>query len=172
MTKPRAIALWAGVVGVAALIVAVPFLPGRTQPVTRERLAEARRLWDAADIASYDLDFEISGAQTGRYLVEVRHGEATRITRNGQPATPGDPHYYTVDGLFQTIEREFEVSEQSARAAAGSAPSPVWVRMRCDERLGYPVHYVGQIPGRTTSVEIRVHRLEPMLAETPIHRPK
>jgi hypothetical protein len=167
MTKPRTIALWAGVVGVAALIVAVPFLPGRTQPVTRERLAEARRLWDAADIASYDLDFEISGAQTGRYLVEVRDGEATRITRNGQPATPGDSHYYTIDGLFQTIEREFEVSEQSARAAA---QSPAWVRMRCDERLGYPVHYVGQIPGRSTSVEIRVHRFEPV-AEIPKRKP-
>jgi hypothetical protein len=172
MKKPQAIVIGAAAISVAVVIVGVPFLPGRTQPVTREKLVDARRRWEAADILNYNLDFEISGAQTGRYAVEVRDGEATRVTRNGQPATPGDPHYYTIDGLFQTIEREFEVSEQSARGPAvvgAERPTASWVRMRCDDRLGYPVHYVGQIPGRTTSVEIRVHRLE-AVADTP--RPK
>jgi hypothetical protein len=151
---------WGGVLGLIATVVAIPYLPGRTEPVTRERLAEAARLWEQAHITNYDLDLEVRGAQTGRYHVAVRDGTVVEILLNDQPASPAASEYYTIDGLFLTIEEELELSERLAKSDT-ARKQPVWLRMRCDRKLGYPVRYIGQIPGRPRGVEILVRRFRP-----------
>ena len=165
---------WCGIAGVAAVILSVPYLPGRTEPVTLERLDAARAMWQQANISSYDMDLETSGAQTGRYHVEVRNGQLSLITRNGQPADPAAGEYWTVEGLFRVIEEELDAAEQPKSEAFGPQ-SQVWLRMRCDAKLGYPVRFVRQVkqasrrtatgyeaPGASLGVEIHVINLKPV----------
>src|SRR5262245_4057028 len=101
---------WSGVGVIAAAILAVPYLPGRTDPVTREALAQARALWEQAGIINYDLDLETWGVQSGRYHVQVRDGRLVQITRNGTAADPAEGDYWTVDGLFRVIEEELDAA--------------------------------------------------------------
>jgi hypothetical protein len=135
-------------------------LPDRTEPVTREALAAARARWQGARIANYDLDLETRGAQVGNYHVEVRDHQVRSIIRDGTPATPNDLDYWTVDGLFVTIEEELDRAE-SRRGGPSDPVMDVWLRMRCHPKLGYPVRFVSHVPMRTQSVEIHVLRLEP-----------
>jgi hypothetical protein len=164
---------WSGIGLVAALILAVPYLPGRTHPVTRERLDRARALWLQAQVKNYDMDLETRGAQSGRYHVEVRDGQLTGITRDGIAADPADGEYWTVDGLFRVSEEELDAAEQPESAAFG-ARSQVWLRARYDARLGFPIRFVrevkpasgpsttGYVPsGASLGVEIQVRRLTP-----------
>jgi Family of unknown function (DUF6174) len=165
---------WSGIGLIAALILAVPYLPGHTEPVTRERLNEARALWTRARIGNYDLDLETRGAQSGRYHVEVRGGHLAGITRDGVTADPAAGEYWTVDGLFQVIEEELDAAEQPDSTAFG-ARSQVWLRARYDSQLGYPIRFVrvvkpptgpsttGYAPsGASLGVEIQVQRLTPI----------
>ena len=153
---------WKWALAGLAVLVAMSFvlLPDRTKPVTREGLAAARNRWDQANIASYDMDLETRGAQVGSYHVEVRDHEVRSITRDGTPATPNALEYWTVEGLFLTIEEELDRA-QSWRGRASDAVTDVWLRMRCHPKLGYPVRFVSQVPGRTQSVEIHVLQLDP-----------
>jgi hypothetical protein len=170
------IAKWSGIGAIVALIVAVPFFPGRTVAVTRERLAAARSQWRAANIVDYDLDLDVSGVQTGRYHVVVRQGKVADISLNGRPAESNAPDYYTVDGLFQTLE---EYLDHCENPSSGVFPpgTQVWLRMRTHPSLGYPMRFLKQekFPARRTAsgfeeattsqgVEFRVTRLEPIAA--------
>jgi hypothetical protein len=167
------LAKWTGIGAVAALILAVPYFPGRTDPVTRERLEGARALWSRAQVKNYDMDLETRGAQSGRYHVEVRDGHLAGITRNGVTADPAAGEYWTVDGLFQVIEEELDAAEQPDNAAFGPR-SQVWLRARFDSRLGFPIRFVrevkpatgpsttGYVPSAASlGVEIQVRRLTP-----------
>jgi hypothetical protein len=162
---------WSGIGLVAALILAVPYLPGRTEPVTREGLREARGLWQTAQLDNYDLDLETRGAQAGRYHIEVRNGQLSTITRDGVAANPAAGEPWTVDGLFQVIEEELDASERPDGAAFG-AQSKVFLRVQYDRTLGFPTRFVREVkqpsrrsatgyevPGASISVEIVVRRL-------------
>lgn len=144
--------------GVAVLVsVAWLLLSGRTEPLTRERLAAAERLWQAADITSYDMDLQTGGAMPGKYHIEVHGGELTKLERNGRPANPAEGEYWTLDGLFRIIEQDLDEADRAEAATADRRF--VWLRGRFDPQLGYPVHYIKQVPGQP-SVEIRVRRFE------------
>lgn len=132
-----------------------------TEPVTRERLGEARARWAAADISSYDMDLQFSGAQSGIYRVRVRGGRLKHITLNDGPANPSEEEYWTVEGLFRIIEEELDLAEDPSRGAF-PAGTQVWLRMHCDPDLGYPVRFIRQVPGTNRGVQIRVLRLAPV----------
>ncbi len=167
---------WGAAAAVVLVVVAVPLRPGRTVRVTRERLAAARTLWDAAKIIDYELDWDVSGAQTGRYHVEVRGGKVERLTNNDQPTDSHAPEYFTVDGLFQTIEESLSHCEHP-QSGAFPEGTQIWLRMRTHPTLGYPVKFVKQIKlggSRGTTgyeesssargVEVHVTRLQPIPA--------
>ena len=157
---------------VMIVFVAVPYFRGRSEPVTRERLAAARTQWEQANIASYNMDLETTGAQTGLYHIEVRGGQLIKLTRNGQPMNPGDGDYWTVDGWFQAIDEDLENAERPKTDDA-SASCQYWLRVRYHPTIGYPMRYIREqkqpsrrtatgyeAPGGSQSVEMRVNRLE------------
>jgi hypothetical protein len=178
MTSPASdrtwnIAKWSTIAAIVmAVIVAVPYLRGRTETVTRERLAAARDRWKSAKITSYDMDLETTGAQTGLYHIEVRAGQLTKFTRNGQPMNPADADYWTVEGWFQAIEDDLENAEKPMSDDAASR-CEYWLRVRYHPALGYPLRYVRQqkqpshrtatgfeVAGSSQGVEMRVIRLD------------
>jgi hypothetical protein len=164
---------WSGIGLVILAIVAVPYRPGRTEPVTREALAKCEQLWEQSQISSYDWDLGVSGDQTGQYHVEVRNGQPTAITLNGRPAESHAAEYFTVQGVFQTIEEELDLADNPSSQAFPPG-SQVWLRMRCHPELGYPVRFIRQVKlaaqrsasgvetsSRARGIEIRVIRFEP-----------
>lgn len=185
MTSPASdktwkVAKWSTIAAIVmAVIVAVPSLRGRTEPVTRERLAAARERWKSANIKSYDLDLETTGAQTGLYHIEVRAGKVTKITRNGQPMNPADADYWTIDGWFQAIEEDLDNAEKPM-ADDDASRCEYWLRVRYHAALGYPLRYIRQqkqpsrrtatgyeVAGSSQGVEMRVLRLEPFGPDSP-----
>ncbi len=160
---PRKLGFWTWTaIGLAVAGVAIVLLRGGTAPVTRAGLADAQARWQRAGIRSYDLDLETSGAQTGQYHVEVRGGKLERITRNGQPADPAAGEYWTVPGLFRTIEEELDNAEHPSAAFPGNAQ--VWLHAHYDPHLGFPVRFIRQVPGTALGVEIHVRRFSPVAA--------
>ena len=61
--------------GYFVALIALLLLPSRTEPVTRQTLTAAEQQWKDANIASYDMDLETTGAMTGRYHIEAAIGE-------------------------------------------------------------------------------------------------
>jgi hypothetical protein len=127
---------------VAAVIVVVRlFAAERMTVLTVASLDEAERLWQSAGPSSYDIDIELRGAQPGAIQAQVRNGEVTALTRDGRTPQPRTWRYWSVPGLFETLERELvlaEDPEHEARAAAGTQ----WhVRCEFDPQFGYPRRY-------------------------------
>ena len=151
---------WIGGGLLLTVVVAWPLLIGRTQPVTRELLANARDQWAAANLSDYDMEIDVSGAQTGRYHVVVRGGKLSQITRDGRPADPAEGEYWTVEGLFRTIEEELDLIDHPA-SGAFSDQRQAWLRIGCHPTLGYPLRYIRQVPGTSLGVQIRVRSLKP-----------
>ena len=171
--KTWQVATWSTIAAVVmAVIVAVPYLRGRTEPVTRERLAAARERWKSANITSYDLDLETTGEMTGLYHLEVRARQLAKITRNGQSMNPGDRDYWTVDGWFQAIEEDLDNAEKP-KTDDPASHCDYWLRVRYHSTLGYAQRYIRQqkqpsrrtatgyeVPGVSQGVEMRVIRLD------------
>ena len=178
MTSPASdktwkIAKWSTIAAIVmSVIVAVPYVRGQTEPVTRERLTAARERWKSANISSYDLDLETTGAQTGLYHIEVRGGQLAKITRNGQSMNPADGDYWTVDGWLQAIEEDLDNAEKP-QADDAASHCQYWLRVRYHTTLGYPLRYIREqkqpsrrtatgleVSGNSQGVQMRVSRLE------------
>src|SRR5262245_53194989 len=87
------------------------------EAVTTRSLRASRQIWNKANIQDYNLEWTATGAQQAHYLVSVRSGRVASIRslirdREGRAREldvhPADPSYYSVDGLFKTIEREMD----------------------------------------------------------------
>ena len=136
-------------------------LRGRLHQLTSKDLDAARALWHQSAVTDYDLDVEVSGAQSGRYAIEVRGGKLRRITRDGEPANPADGDYWTVEGLFRTIEQELYLAQSGTDAMQLPSGAQIVLLGRFDLTMGYPIDYVRQVTGASQSVRIHVHGLVP-----------
>ncbi len=155
---------------VVAAIIWVATRP-KMQDLTPELLADARQRWTAAGVDDYDLEFQLnaSGFETpSRFAVQVRKGRTVEIVRNGKPVT-ADPESYTVAGLLDIIERELDMStDPTSPLASGSGKT--FLRVRFNERYGYPEQYLRVTGGTNRSSEIRVDAFTPqrLTGETPV----
>lgn len=142
-----------GLIGVGAgiLIVREP-----TKELSQDLLDEARARWQAAGIDSYDM----AGSAFDKSIdIKVRGGAVTEFLLDGSPGTSQRPEDYTVPGLFETMERELELFEGSHRAEGVPGGAAV-LRVRFNDRLGYPERFVRSAGGR--SVTFIVSSLTPV----------
>ena len=94
------------------------------------------------------------------------------MTLNDRPTDSNAPEYFTIDGLFQTLE---EYLDHCEKPDTGVFPegSKVWLRMRTHPKLGYPVRFIKQVKlpsaqsatgyaaaTATQGIELRVTRFE------------
>lgn len=95
-----------------------------------EHLERARARWAVAGPDDYRFTVGricfCPPALSGPFEVVVRDGRVASVTRDGQPVGPDAPALPTVEGMFDAV----------TEAYASSADE---VRVRYDERLGYPV---------------------------------
>ena len=134
------------------------------QPLTPEGLVAARQKWHDAHIQDYDMKLQISGT-AGRVDVQVREDKVVDLHVNGEPASTGEPHSYTVDGLFDILERESEMSRDPSSPLAGQGKAIV--RVHFDEKYGLPRRYLRVIGGTNRSNEMKVMQFTPKAPSDP-----
>ena len=135
--------LGAGLGFLIALVVAVAwFVLAFRDPLpalTAADLEAAEARWEANKPASYDLDLQIGGLRAGAIHVEVRNGQVTAMTRDGQtPKQRRTWDVWSVEGQFATIYRELEMADDPQGEMQAGRDARLILRGEFDARLGYP----------------------------------
>ncbi len=160
-TRLRPLTRVLALIGILAVYAASAGCSGG-QNVTAENLEAARRLWTEAGIRDYDLEYT-SGPNNDHYLTTVHDGEVKKV-EGIQPGSrrielhPGDPRFYSVDGLFLTIANELA---QLKRATPFEQPpgTKIVMKFKTDPKLGYPEWYRRDIMGRSQNARIDVIKI-------------
>jgi len=144
-----------------SLIVLVAIWRDPTPELTPEALEAARDRWERHGPTSYDLELAIAGNRPGTVRLEVRDGVATSFTRDGHtPAQRRTWDYWTVDGQFDTLERELENAGDPQQTYRTDAGARVMLKAQFDEHYGYPRKFVRSVPGGQQDMQWEVQRFE------------
>ena len=133
---------------------------GAAPEMTRESVAEARRLWSERGPASYSFELQMAGALTDRRRIEVSDGRVVAMSIDGEPASRSAWEYWSVDGLLDALEAELRNAEDPPPSLGISDPSQLVLRARFDRELGYPTEFLRHIMGRQQGTEWRVVAFE------------
>ncbi|WP_074308354.1 hypothetical protein [Singulisphaera sp. GP187] len=138
---------------------------GGGEPVTKQSIAQARKVWARARIDDYDLDWTSSGTNNAYYHVIVRDGRVRRLEQvlpDGRTVElhPGKPEYFGVDGLFLTMAEEHAQLETD-RPFGQAKGSKAVLLFTPDPKYGYPQSYRRDVVGAILPVAIDVVRFVP-----------
>lgn len=139
-----------GVVAILSVPVVYVMTRGSGEPLTAERLDEAKALWKEHGPKSYVLDVDVRDAH---HHVEVKDGEVVSMTTDGREAEQRIREYWTVEGMFRSLSEEISNLKRPDAAFGVSDPADVTLRAQFDERYGYPVTFLRHVQGQTRSVE-------------------
>jgi len=98
--------------------------------------------WQANDLASYNIQIDVSGPQAATYLVEVRNHQVVLATRDGFPLkTQRTLGTWSVPGMFDTIE--VDLNRRGSGVEKNTEKNPSALRLSClfDEQYGFPSRY-------------------------------
>lgn len=162
--RQRLLAAAGGVLLASAvsLLVLVAVLRDSTPRLTPVALQAARERWQHAGPASYDLELAIAGNRPGIVRLQVRDGVTTSFARDGHtPSQRRTWDYWTVDGQFDTLERELENATDPERSYRTATGAQVMLKADFDARYGYPRRFVRSVPGGQQDLQWTVTRFEP-----------
>jgi Family of unknown function (DUF6174) len=137
------------------------------QDVTAPGIKAARELWSKAGIRDYDLEYTTAPAN-GHFLVTVHDGEVKKVEAL-QPGGarvelhPGEPRYYSVDGLFLTIADELAQLDKP-EPFQQPKDTRILMKFKTNPEFGYPEWYHRDIVGVSSSARIDVIKLTPTTA--------
>ncbi len=132
--------------------------PSTGEPLTQERLAEARARWKERGPKSYGLDVDVRGI---RYRIDVKDGEVVAMTIDGRPAAVSALEHWTVEGMFGFLAEELSNLRRVEAAYGVSNPEDVVLRAAFDPKYGYPARFLRHVLGLDRSVEWQVRSFEP-----------
>ena len=165
--RPRALALGCLLGGVAALVglVLAIAITGRDPlpRLTRETLDAAIARWQQSGPANYDLDLVLTGAQTGNLHIEVRDGDVTLMTRDGQaPVQRRTWDFWSVPNQIAMMDEDLVAAEGDPQRAFGVADrGQIVLQAEFDPVLGYPRRYRRQVLSTSNTIEWRVMQFTP-----------
>lgn len=148
---------------VLAAFVTIKLLTAERLPeLTPDTLSAAEQQWEEKGPSNYDLDLIIEGAQPGVVHVEVRNGVTTAMQRDGRsPSQRRVWDVWTVPGMFDTIEREFDLAADPVHEMDASANARVVLRAAFDPKFGYPARFHRVVFGGGPEVYWRVLSFQP-----------
>jgi hypothetical protein len=135
-------------------------------PLNQARIDRDRALWEKSGPSDYNLEWQsISARNQSIYKAYVRKGkvEAVRLLRRDGKAIalkPADMEFYSVDGLFRTIQEEL-LQSQETRPFDQPEGTAVVLTIQSDPKLGYPILFRRDIFGVDQRMGIDVIQLEP-----------
>jgi hypothetical protein len=135
---PFGVLLLVGAAGFALLLLLRP----NTPPLARADYERAERLWAAQNLEDYSVRVlkERDRLAPELFTTTVRGHKATQLLMDGTPLIAKPT--YTVDGLFEIIQREVEMLEDSQEVGAAKiegGPEGVVLRARFHPELGLPL---------------------------------
>lgn len=134
----------------------------RTPRLTEADLNAATSRWDQHGPSNYDLELELTGNRPGKIQLEVRHGEVTRMTRDGvQPTQKRTWDYWSVPGQFDTIAQELEMARDPAASFKTPQATQMFQWAAFDPKYGYPARYDRVVLGTDFEIHWQVTRFEP-----------
>ena len=133
----------------------------RIPELTEAELEEAQALWDSAGPAGYEMDLEILQGRPGTVHIEVRNGEITAMTRDGRTPAEHTWRYWSVPGLFETVERELEMAEDPVHEVGAAAGTRWQLRCEFDPAYGFPRRFHRHVFGGGQEVYWRVTSFVP-----------
>lgn len=145
---------------ILTIIVLVVTSRGQPPRMTSSDFEAARQLWQRHGPASYDMDIEQSLGLSGKIHVEVRKGQVTAMTINGEPAAPRLWDNWSVPGLFEIIR--MDVNRNDAVVNAPEQPIPVFQQAEFDPANGLPRVYRRSEPDGGQTVEWRIVGFQPV----------
>ena len=153
MRRPSARSFIIGMLAFAAGLVGTQlFFRGPMEQVTEESLERARQTWNAAQIRSYDVKYELN---SDNYEVQVRDGIVIEVLANGTRPVSTNWSNYSIDGLFELLALELE-NLTNPHGPFGSQVNAVLAKVRFDDAFGYPAYYLRSGGGaRQATVRVR-----------------
>ena len=145
--------LWIATGLILGLLAGLLYLRRSTDPLTTERLANARALWQERGPVSYQFELELGGAIEDRRLVQVREGEVVAMTSDGVEVPASAWPYWTVEGMFASLEQELQNAAHPQRIYGISDPERVLLQAEFDPELGYPSRFLRHVLGTRQSIE-------------------
>lgn len=144
----------------ATAIVLVVGTRGQPPRMTSDAFEAARERWNRHGPASYEMDIQQSLGISGKIHVEVRDGQVTAMTINGEPAAPRLWDSWSVPGLFGIIR--LDLDRNSAAVAAGQSQPVVFQQAEFDVENGLPRVYRRTELDGGQSVEWRIVAFRPL----------
>lgn len=137
--------------------------------VTPESLREARARWGRANVRDYDIEWACAGPRNAQYIVTVREGRVKTIeslTPDGRRIVvkPFDTRFYSVDGLFMTIDEELAQLDQPSPFGQPKGTKAV-LMFSPDPTYGYPKSFRRDVMGSPAALTIDVIRFTPANTE-------
>ncbi len=111
--------------------------------LTIERIDAARRAWKTLGVRDYDTVYDIAG---GIVEARVRADRVVSLTRDGLKATSHRLDDFTVEGMFDTLEREIELANDPSQPFGGGAQTTL-LRVRFNRECGYMERYLRAVGG-------------------------
>ena len=143
------------------IVIGVLLFRETVPPLTQADYEAAVKRWEFNGPKSYDADIEIYGNRPGVVHIEVRSGEATKMTRDGVvPRERRTWDYWTVDSQLETIGLELEMAADPKHAFGGGAAAPPVLNARFHPELGYPEVYRRSVPGAQQDMAWKITRFE------------
>ncbi len=149
----------AGVTAMVVTILIVNHKPG--EPLTIQRLLEARDRWARSGPAGYDLEVIVSGAQQGRHQISVRDRKVVSMTTEGRPVEASVWEHWTVEGMFRFLETELQHAERPEIGFRVKDKSQVVQYADFDSATGYPRHYWRHVMGQAVGIRWEIATFTP-----------
>lgn len=152
-----------GLCGVVIAAVLVVWLRrDKTPQLTRESFDAAVARWAEHGPDDYDLDVVVQGNQPGKIHVEVRGGQVTAMTRDGNtPSQRRTWDYWSVPGQFDMIQIELDSQTDPRGQFAGTSGQQLVLWADFDPQYGYPRRYHRVLLGAQQDMQWDVIRFEP-----------
>lgn len=154
----------AGVAGVGlALVAGLTWLvlsgpDTSAQPLTLERLTQAKERWRQQDPQDYELQVSVRGQMSGDYYVKVRGGRVVRFERNGYRLR--NQATWTVPQQFEYLERELVSADRPETAYGVSSETPIELRAEFNPQYGFADRFWRHVRGSEMDVQWKVTRFE------------
>jgi hypothetical protein len=147
----------------AAIAIAIPIFYEPLEPLTLERLREARAVWEQRRPSNYRLEYSKQGKASGTFVITVRGSKVVSATMQTGDETPQELRKdqfdtYDMTGLLYDIERFLQMDAQPNAPKASN-------RGRFAPEDGHLLRYVRSVPAEKFQLGIRVKQLKVLPAE-------